>query len=208
MNLEGFFEEHPTKPGGGRWRTVELEVALARARARTWSSIAEQTGFKVATLQSYTRREWWDAAYMWCVRALADERNAEQEREAREARESWQREDAELKKVGIKLALTALIETLQGKRPRDEVQFRRLLDDGLTVAAAEYKARMSGKMPMPSDRVWAAKELLKAVGYTTSNDELARLAIEQERKARELVGGAEGVDINVELGTELDEGGA
>jgi hypothetical protein len=182
------------RPGGGRWRPFDLDAARWRAEGLTWAAIhntitARGIKYSLRTLENLTYREWWSTAYNF----FASNRTIALEAERAEAigveREKYRDNDAKLKALGTQLALTKLIEVLQGFKPRDEGRYRQLVRGGKhTTEDADLEARKAGKLPTPADQVWAAKEMLKATGYTALNDALAKASVESESEARKIAG--------------------
>ena len=207
MDYSNLTQQIGPRRGGGGWRPVELEVAHRRARGETWSTIAEAVGYALTTVRDYTKRDWWPQAYQFFVNQVAAERAKHVEEEALERRQQWQNRDNELKARGTQLALTTLIEAMQGRRLRDEDAFANGLAAGLSREEADAQARQSQPVGSWSERIWAAKEFLKAAGYTKASEAVAQAAVdtEKERKARELKRGTS-MEINIGIhGVDYEE---
>lgn len=188
----------PTKAGGGVWRKPELLVARWRAEGLTWPVVKErldQEGYVYAqgTLENYTTRAWWGDLFAHYTAQHRREVEDGTLKDALRARREWAEQDAKLKRLGIQYAMTALIEVLQGKRTRDEALYRRLRKGDpqagikpMSEEAADDAARKEGELPNPAQRVYAAQVFLSVSGYKKQNEQLAKLAADSERKARDL----------------------
>lgn len=179
------YPDLPPKPGEGDapgvWREVELIAARARVLGETWSQIAarDDVPFKASTIACYVKRVWWPVAFNYF---LQHERAVHEASERAALEREWRARDRRLKAVAAELALGTLIDIMRGLPVRDEVVYRRALLDGLDEVTADEAARAGGALPRPSDQVWAAKEALKATGYTKMNEALAVHAVELERE--------------------------
>lgn len=181
------------RPGGGKWRPIELEVARLRAEGHQWAAIHEVINargikYSVAGLSNMTYKVWWSHAYNFFAAQRTSAVEAERAAAIEAERDKWRSDDAKLKALGTQLALNKLIEVLRGMRPRDEMAYRGLVKSGVAVDEADAQARGKSKMPSPADVVWAAREMLKATGYTKLNEALAGAAVESEVEARKLIG--------------------
>lgn len=206
LDGKGYEDSLGPRPGGGRWRPVELEAARLRAEGYGWREVHEKItsrGIKYsqAALTNFTYKVWWNTAYAYFSGLRAAAIEAERAEAMASEREAWREQDDKLKRNGTQLAIAKLIETLQGMRPRDEMLFRKLRKGGLSVEDADAQAREKGKMPAPADIVWAAREMLKATGYTKLNEALADAAVSSEVKAREVAG------VPTQAGGEAGAGG-
>lgn len=194
----GLFEGLPTKEGGGQWRAPEVLAAQWRAEGLTWALVKERLElegyvYTQGTLENYPRRDWWPALFAHMDAKHKREVEDGTLKDAMRARREWAEQDAKLKRLGVQLAMTSLIEVMQGKRTRDEMLFRKLRRGDpqagikpLGEEAADEAARKEGDLPNPAQRVYAAQVFLTASGYKKQNEQLAKLAADAERQARDL----------------------
>lgn len=194
-----FLQAHPKRPDGNRWRTVELSAAQGRAQGLTWGEIGHNLGLQKDTVESYTRREWWDTAYNWFMLAHQRFIHAKQDEEYQRQRDAWIAEDAELTKSAVQHALISLSDITKGKRPIDALMYMELRGKGVAPESAELQARAGQDVPSSTDRVAAARTILRATGYIDMKKELSRMAVDEMKKAREFEGGERAADIDVSI---------
>jgi len=192
------YEGLPAKEGGGAWRTPEVLAARLRAEGLTWPVVRERLAlegyaYAQSTLQDYVIRKWWPALFAHFDAEHKREVEDGTLRDAARARREWAEKDAGLKRLGIQLAISSLIEVMQGRRGRDEGLYRRLRRGDpkqgikpLSDEEADELARKEGELPNPAQRVYAAQVFLTASGYKKQNEQLAKLAADAEREARDL----------------------
>lgn len=224
------FRGIPQKQGGGKWREPEVWAAHLRAQGLPWQVVTERLHalghvFSQHTFEKYPEREWWAALYEHFDVLHKREVQDGTLRDAARARREWAEQDAKLKRLGVQLSMSTLIEVMQGKRTRDEILYRKLRRGDaqagvkpLGEEAADEAARKEGELPNASQRVYAAQVFLSASGYKKQNEQLAKLAADSEREARDLSGApsaqagestARVVRVSVEMaGVELGPPGA
>lgn len=176
----------------------EVLAAQLRAEGSSWAQVKvrldlEGYVYTQGTLENYPRRAWWPSLFAFVDARHKREVSDGRVKTAQDARRKWVEEDAQLKRLGIQYSLTALIEVLQGKRTRDETLYRRLIEGdpssgtpAISAARADEAARKDGELPNASQRVYAAQVFLGASGYKKQNEQLAKMAGDAERQARDL----------------------
>jgi len=181
-------QELPEKPGGGNWRAVEVQVAWLRAKGKPWKEVAQSTPYVQNTVESYTRKPWWELLYSICAQAALEAEERERQLEELEERDQWRSREEELVQEGIILALETLIDTMKGKPLRDP-------ETGKTVVNMFGQPRI----PDAQTKTIAARTFAQIAGYKKAKEELASLLIKRQEKALELENKQDNMAIDISI---------